>query len=76
MTTAGAQLRALIEAPEIAVLPGVHDSLSAPRCPKLRRQRHRSGRLLGNGVVAWAARQLTIVVDRVGRLLCSNRRTG
>ena len=29
MTTAGAQLRALIEAPEIAVLPGVHDSLSA-----------------------------------------------
>lgn len=29
MTTAGAQLRALIEAPEIVVLPGVHDSLSA-----------------------------------------------
>ncbi len=29
MTTAGAQLRTLIEAPEITVLPGVHDSLSA-----------------------------------------------
>ena len=29
MTTAGAQLRALIEAPEITVLPGVHDTLSA-----------------------------------------------
>lgn len=29
MTTAGARLRALIEAPEIAVLPGVHDTLSA-----------------------------------------------
>ena len=29
MTTAGAQLRKLIEAPEITVLPGVHDTLSA-----------------------------------------------
>jgi len=29
MTTAGAQLRTLIEAPEITVLPGVHDTLSA-----------------------------------------------
>ena len=29
MTTAGAQLRALIEAPEITLLPGVHDTLSA-----------------------------------------------
>ena len=29
MTTAGAQLRALIETPEITVLPGVHDTLSA-----------------------------------------------
>lgn len=29
MTTQGAGLRALIEAPEIAVLPGVHDTLSA-----------------------------------------------
>ncbi|MEO0916087.1 MAG: isocitrate lyase/PEP mutase family protein [Pseudomonadota bacterium] len=29
MTTAGAHLRALIEAPEITVLPGVHDTLSA-----------------------------------------------
>lgn len=29
MTAAGAQLRALIEAPEITVLPGVHDTLSA-----------------------------------------------
>ena len=29
MTTTGAQLRQLIEAPEITVLPGVHDTLSA-----------------------------------------------
>ena len=29
MTTAGIQLRKLIEAPEITVLPGVHDTLSA-----------------------------------------------
>ena len=29
MTTAGAQLRRLIEAPEITVLPGVHDTISA-----------------------------------------------
>ena len=29
MTTAGTQLRTLIEAPEITVLPGVHDTLSA-----------------------------------------------
>lgn len=29
MTTAGARLRTLIEAPEITVLPGVHDTLSA-----------------------------------------------
>ncbi len=29
MTTVGAQLRKLIEAPEITVLPGVHDTLSA-----------------------------------------------
>ena len=29
MTTAGAQLRKLIEAPQITVLPGVHDTLSA-----------------------------------------------
>jgi len=29
MTTAGAQLRKLIEAPEITVMPGVHDTLSA-----------------------------------------------
>ena len=29
MTTAGAQLRKLIEAPEITALPGVHDTLSA-----------------------------------------------
>lgn len=29
MTTAGTRLRALIDAPKIAVLPGVHDSLSA-----------------------------------------------
>ena len=29
MTTAGMQLRKLIEAPEITVLPGVHDTLSA-----------------------------------------------
>ena len=28
MTTAGMQLRKLIEAPEITVLPGVHDTLS------------------------------------------------
>ena len=29
MTTTGTQLRNLIEAPEITVLPGVHDTLSA-----------------------------------------------
>ena len=29
MTTMAAQLRSLIEAPEIVVLPGVHDTLSA-----------------------------------------------
>jgi len=29
MTSAGDQLRALIDAPEIAILPGVHDTLSA-----------------------------------------------
>ena len=29
MTTTGTQLRKLIEAPEITVLPGVHDTLSA-----------------------------------------------
>ena len=29
MTSAGTKLRALIDAPEIAVLPGVHDTLSA-----------------------------------------------
>ena len=29
MKTAGADLRALIEAPEITILPGVHDTLSA-----------------------------------------------
>ena len=63
MTTTGTQLRKLIEAPEITVLPGVHDTLSALIAQSCGAKAIAAGRIRRNGVPSRETRQLAIVAD-------------